>query len=295
MDINFGDGSTFHFSSTGGNENQIDAEEIFEMFFGGSGRRNGRRNRGPRRGQDIQMHVRISFREAVFGVAKKVKVRYEAIDPKAKQVVYKERDVNVDVPAGVDHGMNLRLPGEGAEGDPGAPRGNLLVQVIVDEDSYFERDGYDVHSKVEVGIVTAILGGTVDIRTLDGAVELKIPKGVQPNSKLMLRGKGIVELNGTRKGDHVVHIVIKIPKDITKRQEELIRQFDNPPDDDDDDGCKSTVDGIAKTAFEKLFGSRKKKKDNTTTTSDGQKVEKTSGKEEEKEEVDEPVEEKKTA
>eukprot|EP00957_Ditylum_brightwellii_P164723 12541679-Ditylum_brightwellii.AAC.1 len=155
--FNFGDGS-FHFSSSGGGANEIDAEELFEAFFGG-GRR---RSRGPRRGADLQMHVRLTFQEAVFGASKDLHLRYQLRDPQTGKIEVKEREVTVDTPAGIDNGMNLRLQGQGAEGDPGAPRGNLLVQVIVDEDDYFHRDGIDVHTEVNISFVQAILGGTVD-------------------------------------------------------------------------------------------------------------------------------------
>ena len=285
--FDFKDGA-FHFSGGGGGGRgggpEIDAEEIFEMFFGGGGRGGRRRNRGPRRGSDLQMHVRLSFREAVFGTEKDLKLRYQVVDHKSDEVVTKERDVKVKVPAGIDHGMNLRLQGQGAEGDPGAPKGNLLVQVIVDQDDYFQREGTDVHTQTEISFVQAILGGTVDVKTLDGEVELKIPRGCQPDTKLMLRRKGIVELNGSRKGDHIVHVAVKIPKNITKEQEELLQQFDNPSPKTEK---KKKEGGFAKSAFEKLFGSKKndKKED---------KDAKATGKDREDDE-DESIEEKKTA
>ncbi|KAL7567802.1 hypothetical protein ACA910_000554 [Epithemia clementina (nom. ined.)] len=313
--FNFKDGG-FHFSSSGGGRggnSEIDAEEIFEMFFGagGGGRGSRRRNRGPRRGSDLQMHVRLTFREAVLGTEKDLKLRYQILDHKTSEVVTKERDVKVQVPAGIDHGMNLRLSGQGAEGDPGAARGNLLVQVIVDDDPYFQRDGFNVHTQLDISFVQAILGGSVDVKTLDGEVELKIPKGCQPDTKLMLRGKGIVELNGSRKGDHIVHVAVKIPKEITKRQEELIRQFDNPPEkqapekqEDLKEDQQCATGGFAKTAFEKLFGGKKNKNDNKKDSkdqeagADGGSKESVDPKQkpnEESDEVDDPVEEKKTA
>ena len=246
--FNFGDGS-FHFSSSGGGGQQIDPEELFDAFFGGGARR----RRGPRRGADLQMHVRLSFEEAVFGAKKDLHLRYQVLNQQSGQIEIKERDVEVDTPPGIDTGMNLRLSGQGAEGDPGAPRGNLLVQVLVEEDDYFHREGSDVHTEVNVSISQAILGGTVDVRTLNGEVEMKVPKGCQPDTKLMLRGKGIQKMHGAGKGNHFVHLKIEIPKEITKRQEELLREFDEETR-CNGHGISGRLAQAAGSAFESLFG-----------------------------------------
>ena len=253
-----GDGS-FHFHSSSGGE-EMDPEELFDMFFGGGGGGRRRRPRGPRRGADLQMHVRLTFQEAVFGAKKDLHVRYEAVDRETGQVKLKERDVVVETPPGIDNGMNLRLAGKGAEGDPGAPAGNLLVQVIVDSDDYFTRDGDDVHTVAEMSLTQAVLGGSVDVRTLNGEVDVKIPKGCQPEAKLMLRGKGIPRLHGAGKGNHIVHLKIVIPKKITPRQEELLREFDEETG-SHGLGISGRIAHAAESAFEKMFGSKKKKDD----------------------------------
>jgi molecular chaperone DnaJ len=160
----------------------------------------------------------------------------------------------VDTPPGIDNGMNLRVSGEGAEGDPGAPRGNLLVQVLVDEDDHFIRDGANVHTEVPISITQAILGGTVDVTTLTGGeVEVKVPQGCQPDTKLMLRGKGIQKLHGASKGNHVVHLKIEIPKKFTKRQEELLREFDEEAK-ESGHGISGRIAKAAESAFNSIFG-----------------------------------------
>jgi molecular chaperone DnaJ len=171
-----------------------------------------------------------------------------------------ERDVAVDTPPGIDTGMNLRLSGQGAEGDPGAPRGNLLVQVLVDDNDYFHREGADVHTEAPVSVSQAILGGTVDVRTLNGEVEVKVPKATQPETKLVLRGKGIQKLHGLGKGNHYVHLKIEIPKDITKRQEELLREFDEETR-CSGKGISGRLAEAAGSAFESIFGGGKKTKE----------------------------------
>jgi molecular chaperone DnaJ len=262
--FNFNDGS-FHFHGSAGGQ-EIDPEDLFDMFFG-SGRR---RPRGPRRGSDLQMQVRLTFQEAVFGVDKDLNLQYQIVDRKTGQVEVKDKEVTVSIPPGIDTGMNIRLAGQGAEGDPGAPSGNLLVQVIVDPDDYFERDGFDVHTEVPISVTQAILGGTVDVRTLSGEVEVKIPKGCQPDTKLMLRGKGIQELRGTRKGNQVVHLKLQIPKEISPRQEELLREFDEETS-KHDLGISGRIAHAAESAFEKLFG--KKKHDKKETAKDSKSSE----------------------
>ena len=246
--FNFGDGS-FHFSGGGPGGQEIDPEELFDAFFG-AGRR---RPRGPRRGADLQMHVRLSFMEAVFGSSQDLHLRYQVRNPETGAADIKEREVTVETPAGIDHGMNLRLSGQGAEGDPGAPRGNLIVQVLVDDDEYFQRDGTDVHTEVPISIVQAILGGAVDVKTLTGTVEVTVPKGCQPGAKLALRGKGIERLHGAMKGNQIVHLKIEVPKEITPRQEELLREFD-----EETKGSGRGISGGVKkavgSAFERFFG-----------------------------------------
>mmetsp|Transcript_39498 Transcript_39498/g.39953 ORF Transcript_39498/g.39953 Transcript_39498/m.39953 type:complete len:172 (+) Transcript_39498:1029-1544(+) len=137
--------------------------------------------------------------------------------------------------------------------DPGAPRGNLLVQILVDEDDYFIRDGANVHTEAPISITQAILGGTVDVKTLNGEVEVKVPQGCQPDTKLMLRGKGIQKLHGASKGDHVVHLKIAIPKKFTKRQEELLREFDEEAQ-SSGNGISGRIAKVAESAFESIFG-----------------------------------------
>ena len=207
----------------------------------------------------MQMHVRLQFEEAVRGCKKDLNLRYQIHNRQNNQMEIKEREVTVDVPAGIDNGMNLRLAGQGAEGDPGAQRGNLIVQVIVDDDQYFHRDGMDVHTECPISLTQAVLGGTVDVRTLTGIVEMKIPKGTQVEAKLMLRGKGIPHLHAEgRKGNHIVHLQIEIPKAVSKRQEELLREFDEEMK-HSGGGIYGRLAGAAKSTFDSIFGHKKDK------------------------------------
>jgi len=252
--FDFNDGS-FHFSQ--GSDQQIDPEDLFDAFFGG-GRR---RARGPRRGADLQMSVGLSFKDAVFGATKDLNLRYQVQDRKTGTVEVKSREVEVKVPPGVNDGINLRLAGQGAEGDKGAEKGDLIVTCVVEEDSYFMRDGADVHVEIPISVTQAILGGTVDVKTLTGVVEMKVPKGCQPDSKMMMRGKGIPYLNRPQqKGNQIVHLKLQIPSKINDRQETLLREFDKEAV-ESGEGISGRLAKAAGSAFESLFGGSSNKDD----------------------------------
>jgi len=253
--FNFNDGS-FHFSSQNAGA-QIDPEDLFDAFFGG-----GRRQpRGPRRGADLQMSVGLSFREAVFGATKDLNLRYQVQDRSTGSVEVKSREVEVKVPPGVNDGINLRLAGQGAEGDAGAPKGDLIVTCVVEEDEFFHRDGADVHVEIPISVTMAILGGTVDVKTLTGVVEMKVPKGCQPESKMMMRGKGIPYVNRPQqKGNQIVHLKLQMPNSITQRQETLLREFDKEAM-ESGEGISGRLAKAAGSAFESLFGSGSSKDD----------------------------------
>ena len=264
--FSFGDGS-FHFStSTSETGSDIDAEDLLDMFFGG-GSKKSRKSRGPRRGSDLQMQVQLTFMEAVFGTKKEIPLRYQIMNRETGATQTKERAVTIDTPPGIDSGMNLRFQGQGAEGDTGAPAGNLLVQIIVEEDKYFMRDGFDVHTEVPISLSQAVLGGTVQVRTLTGEVEMKIPKGCQPDTKLMMRNKGIQQVQGSRKGNHIVHLKIQIPQEISPRQEALMREFDEETA-KHNFGISGRIAHAAEAAFESLFGSKKNKNGKKNDDSD---------------------------
>ena len=138
-----------------------------------------------------------------------------------------ERELKVDLPAGVDTGSRLRVAGEGEPGRNGGPRGDLYVFIEVEDDTVFNRDGGDVHCDVPIHFSEAILGGTIKVPTLEGEAELKIPSGTQSGTLFKLRGLGIPDMRGYRKGDQIVHIQVETPTKLSKEQKELIRKFDD--------------------------------------------------------------------
>ncbi len=139
--------------------------------------------------------------------------------------VRRQHKVEVNIPAGIDDGQTISKPGGGNAGVNGGPAGDLLVSVIVRPHARFERDGTSVLLDQEISYAQAVLGAEVEVPTLDGKVKLTIPEGTQPGAVFRLRGKGIPYLRGSGRGDQFVTVSIKVPKNLTGSQKELLRQY----------------------------------------------------------------------
>src|ERR1700761_6608550 len=142
-------------------------------------------------------------------------------------LVQKDRMLNVDVPPGVEEGTRIRLSGEGAAGVNGGPAGDLYIFLSVAEHAIFQPDGHDLHCRAPVPFVTAALGGSIEVATLDGGrAKVAIPEGTQPGRQFRLKGKGMPVLRSAQKGDLYVELAVETPVKLTKRQKELLREFD---------------------------------------------------------------------
>jgi molecular chaperone DnaJ len=137
-----------------------------------------------------------------------------------------KKTVQLKIPAGVESGSRLRLRGEGEEGDYGGTNGDLYVFIEVGQDDVFERNGDDICCRVPITFVQAILGGNVEAPTLTGVENLKIPRGTQPGRIFRLKGKGIAHLRGHGRGDQLIEMLVTVPTNLTKKQEELLKEFD---------------------------------------------------------------------
>jgi molecular chaperone DnaJ len=137
-----------------------------------------------------------------------------------------EKTLQIKIPAGVDTGDRIRLSGEGEAGTRGAPPGDLYVQVTVKPHEIFERDNDDLYCVVPINVVTAAMGGEVDVPTLGGAPsKLKIPDATQSGKVLRLRGLGVKPVRGGPPGDLLCHILVETPVNLTWRQKELLREL----------------------------------------------------------------------
>ncbi len=142
-------------------------------------------------------------------------------------LVQKDRMLNVDVPPGVEEGTRIRLSGEGAAGVNGGPPGDLYIFLSVAEHPIFQRDSHDLHGRVPVSFVTAAMGGNVEVPTLDGGrAKVAIPEGTQPGRQFRLKGKGMPVLRSAQRGDLYVELAVETPVRLTKRQKELLREFE---------------------------------------------------------------------
>ncbi|MDD4902628.1 MAG: molecular chaperone DnaJ [Patescibacteria group bacterium] len=139
--------------------------------------------------------------------------------------VYDTAKFKVKIPAGVDDGGRIRLAGFGEAGEKGMAAGDLYLDIRVRPSEKFERDGYDILSKKEINFAQAALGDKVEIETVHGKVELKIPEGTQSGTVFKLRAKGVPHLDGRNKGDHLVTVIIKTPKNLNKKQKEALKEL----------------------------------------------------------------------
>ena len=139
--------------------------------------------------------------------------------------VRKRRAIKVNIPAGIDHGQTISLRGQGHAGKNGGPNGDLLITIMVQPHEIFRREGTSVFCEAPITYAQAVLGGTLEIPTIDGKVKYDIPEGTQTGSVFRLRGKGIPALNGRGRGDQYVTVNIETPKNLNKEQKEALKKF----------------------------------------------------------------------
>ena len=142
-----------------------------------------------------------------------------------KGKVRKTRSISVNIPSGIDDGQTISLRGQGHAGVNGGPAGDLLITVSVKAHPLFERDGSSILFEMPISFVQAALGAEVEVPTLDGKVKYNIPEGTQTGTTFRLRGKGVPYLNGNGRGDQYVTVYIETPKNLTREQKELLREF----------------------------------------------------------------------
>jgi molecular chaperone DnaJ len=137
-----------------------------------------------------------------------------------------KKNVQLKIPAGVETGSRLRLRGEGEVGDYGGPNGDLYVFLHVEDHEVFSRSGDDVICRIPISFVQASLGAIIEVPSLEGKENLKIPKGTQSGNTFRLKGKGIPHLRGNGRGDQIIEIFVQTPTNLNKKQEALLKDFD---------------------------------------------------------------------
>ncbi len=268
----------------GGQGFEAPFDDFFDMLFSQGGRRGGggakRGAAAAQAGNDLEMRMVLSLREAAKGASKKVRFNRQETcgdcngsgaapgstpetcpdcggsgqvraahgffsvtrncnrcggtgrtisNPcgtcKGAGRVKKQREVPVDIPAGVDNGSQLCVRGEGEAGRNGGQRGDLYIAIQVEPDERFKREGTTIICEVPMSFTQAALGDTIRVPTLSGEAELKIPAGTQTGTQFRLRGMGMPDLRGYGQGDEIVKVVVETPKHLSKRQKELLKEF----------------------------------------------------------------------
>ncbi|MEL6288152.1 MAG: molecular chaperone DnaJ [Pseudomonadota bacterium] len=142
--------------------------------------------------------------------------------------VTRERTLSVNIPAGVEDGTRIRLAGEGEAGVRGGPSGDLYIFLSIEPHEFFQRDGADLFCRVPISMVTATLGGQIEVPTVDGGrSRVKIPEGAETGKQFRLKGKGMPVLRTKAVGDMYIQIEVETPKNLNKRQRELLREFED--------------------------------------------------------------------
>ncbi len=212
---------TYSYSSGGNSQDtgfgDFDPFDVFEQFFGFRGF--GRSASTSRKGKNLYYEIRLDFAQAVFGLEKEIRIE--------------SGNVTIKIPAGVRDGVELRFTGYGmpSSSQQGQP-GDLFITVRVSIPKEFEFYGEHILIKKEISFVQAILGGEIEIPTVDlnsktgiGITKLKIPEGTQHGAQFLVRGKGMPRFKGRGQADVVVAVSVVIPKKLTKQQKELLQHY----------------------------------------------------------------------
>ena len=158
--------------------------------------------------------------------------------------VRKKKNLTVTIPAGIDNGQNIVLSGQGDSGRNGGPSGNVYVEVSIREHSMFKRDGRNIYCEVPITFSEAVLGATIDVPTLEGKATYDIPEGTQTGTVFKLKGKGITEIRGSKRGDILFTVVVEVPKYLNKDQKNKLKEFA--------DSCGEKNNVQKKSFFDKL-------------------------------------------
>ena len=138
------------------------------------------------------------------------------------------KNIEVDIPAGIDHGQSIRIQGKGEPGERGGPNGDLLITVYIKEHPIFERRGNDVYCEIPITFVQATLGGELVVPTLDGNVQYTIKEGTQTGTVFRLKGKGIPHIRNPKvRGDQYVEVKVDVPTKLNEAQKKALLEFAN--------------------------------------------------------------------
>ena len=226
------------FGDTGGDG----FSDFFRTIFGSRGNFSSTRP-SRQRGEDLETEITVSFEESFRGTTRRVDSQIqepcttcggtgyvrEAPCPTcdATGLVSKRHSLEVKIPAGILPGQQIRLAGQGHAGAHGGPAGDLYIFLSIKPHAIFQRDGADLFCRVPIGLVSAALGGEIEVPTLSGEqARVKIPEGTQTGKQFRLKGKGMSVLRSRDVGDLYIQVVVETPQKLTTRQRELLEEFE---------------------------------------------------------------------
>ncbi|PLX88825.1 MAG: integrase [Desulfuromonas sp.] len=192
---------------------QFGGEDLFSQLFGG--RSGGFHRQRPMKGQDYSLQIRIPFRLAVTGGERHISYQREG----------RTAELKVKIPSGTDAGSKLRITGKGGSAPAGGKTGDLILQIEVDPDPRFSREGNDLLVHVSVTFSDICLGASIDVPTLDATKRVKIRAGMQPGQKIRLRGFGVPPSGRRPAGDLYAVINVEVPKTLNKAQQQALDQL----------------------------------------------------------------------
>ncbi len=190
-------------------------DDIFSRIFGGGYQRGGGAFNRRRRGEDFEMELKVTFQEAYAGGEKRVAFSKSGV----------KETLSVRVPAGIQNGARLRLAGRGGPGGGGGPAGDVYLNVTIRPDPVYTREEDDIVIERQIRFTEATLGAALEVPTLDGTKRIKVPAGIQPGTRIRLKGLGFPHLGSTGKGDFFVRIGVKVPEELTPKQQELMEKL----------------------------------------------------------------------
>ncbi|MFN2267872.1 MAG: DnaJ C-terminal domain-containing protein [Desulfonatronovibrio sp.] len=217
----------------------FDFSDFFETVFGGGFGQGGQRSsrgfqRDPfsgggfsRKGQDAEATLELTLEEAYKGGSKGITLQEQVMGPDGRPTV-QNKTFNVNIPAGIKEGSKIRLSGQGSPGMGTGQSGDLYLRVNILLDPYFKVDGNNIIYDLSLAPWEAALGGKFRVRTLDGNIEMNIPQGISSAQKLRIKGKGMGR--GASKGDQMVRILIKMPKELSSKEKELWEELSKVSD-----------------------------------------------------------------
>ena len=192
-------------------------DDIFSRIFGDAMRRQrgGQGRPMAAKGEDYSMEIQVTFRDAYDGAEKRVAFMRDGV----------REELSVKIPAGIESGARLRVAGRGGAGRMGGTPGDLYLTVTVGSDPLFQREGSDLVLNHEVRFSQAVLGGQIEVPTMEGTKRIKIPAGIQSGTKVRLKGLGFHVLGAQGRGDMYVRTAVHVPEKLTARQRDLVEQL----------------------------------------------------------------------